>query len=372
MKVMILLSALALSACGVGSSSPEPTPAPPVSDPEPVVTKYATQSSWYELPQYFDGVPKYSGAMGTYTAKHIPVAVSCDIGRFATYSNNQRGELEIHVINLDTKQDVTVRKIDTIDPHQNAAIQCVGDKLHLSISARNLSKPGYDYTSSDGINWELQREHQEAYPQLHNVGSELLKLYTEYDYGNGARVIKSSCNNEPIVDDSVGRYMLSYYDGDRVHVVYNAHYRGSDRRTELWHTQSVDGCEWSESVKWLGGSKYVYLKDLNAVKGELTALVTLSDSFDPTTGSREVVKVTADGVERVMNTSHNYTTGSLMGDGRVLFPDGSNTYAGGEFMGMRYVNYIRRVHGSAEEVVLSEGISAEYKSDAWLVGVTYD
>lgn len=372
MRYLTILIFILLTGCDGGSSDSEPPTDTPNPEPTPTtVTSYANQSTWYSLGE--GEIPKYSGVMGTYTAKHLPIAVSCSMGDFATYSNNQSGELEIHVISLDSGEDALIRKLPTIDPHQNAAIQCVENKLRLSISARHNSKVGYHYESTDGTNWSLIGEHQRSYPQLHNLNGELIELYTKYKKINGivARQLYSSCNDELIVKDDYGHYSVSYYDGDSIHVVYNTHYRGSDYRTELWHTQSKNGCEWSEPVKWLDDSELTYVKDLNKVNGELTALVVRSSSPEPDRGERNLVKVTKNGWKAVSETNHNYTTGALMNDGAVLTPTGYEPYAGGEFMGMPYVNYIRRVHGADKRVVLSEGISHKYKSDAWLVGIEF-
>lgn len=211
-----------------------------------------------------------------------------------------------------------------------------------------------------------------SYPQLHVVNGELLTLYTNYivdeSQPNGVlRTILSSCNDDVIVSDGLAHYSVSHFDGETVHVVYNDLPNGADTRTNLSYTHSKDGCKWSEPEMWHEGD-YIYLKDLNMVDGELTALVVKSDSFDPTQGNRELLKITANGEEFVSDINHNYTTGALSSSGEVLSPIGHTNYAGGEFLDMPYVNYIRRIHGS-DNYVASEGISAEYESDAWLVKI---
>jgi len=162
---------------------------------------------------------------------------------------------------------------------------------------------------------------------------------------------------------------MSYYDGSLIHVVYNDHIGGSYRRQNLNHVSSSDGgCTWSEPEMWIEGAR-VFLKDLNVVNGELTALIVKSSSMEPQNGMREVWKVTADSVENLGKTNHNYTTGALSDNGEVIFPsDGPEHYAGGSYLDVNYVNYIRRIHGG-NGYVASEGVSPEYKSDSWLIKI---
>lgn len=344
----------------------------------PTVTRInSTQLSWYELPQYYNGVSKYSGLLGTYTAKHLPAAVHCELGTWATYSNNRDGNLSIYAVQLETQQSHLVHVVkDQIDPHQNAAIQCGGGKLWLAVSARGYKRLGYLYSSTDGVNWTLESSGFRSYPQLHWLNNSLLFLYTEYKMDstqeNGvSRKIYSSCNNKPIINDDIQHYMLSFVDNGRVHIVFNDLIGGADFRTNLNYTYSDNGgCTWSTPVRWHSGD-FVYLKDFRMVSQKPAALVVISNSADPTVGERQVFTISANKQYWHRGaTNHNYTTGAMTNGGDLAFPDGgASVYAGGELYGAPHANYARRIFGTSNQFIASEGISSEYKSDSWLIWI---
>lgn len=372
-KITAIFLALTLI-CGCSESSASTMISP---EYEPTINRIdGSQSSWYRLNQYFSGIPKYSGVFGTYTAKHLPVAVKCDLGRWATYSNNRDGNLSIYVVNLETQESNLVHvEHGTIDTHQNAAIQCGGGKLWLTVSARGMKRKGTSYSSLDGANWDKLSQSYWSYPQLHWVNGSLLTLYTKYEsdptQSNGvSRKIYSSCNGKAIVDDDIQHYMLSFADKGRVHVVYNDLIGGADFRTNLNYKYSDDGgCTWSKQVRWHEGD-FVYLKDFRVSGGKPYALVVISNSADPTKGSREVVMISAERHWYRGKTNHNYTTGSMTSNGDLVFPDGGDSvYAGGSLLDSNHVNYVRRIYGTSNEFVASEGVSSEFESDAWLVWI---
>lgn len=342
-------------------------------------TYQQTHSSWYALPQYFNGVPKYSGAMGTYTAKHSPVAVSCSLGKWATYSENFDGDLSIYSLNLVTGSKYLIHTVAGFDdPHQNAAIQCGGGKLWVTVGSRGDKRLGYQYSSTDGINWTLYATGYRAYPQLHWVNDHLITVYSSYEHQTDGSIIRrpmTSCGNYPLTSDGIGHYMISYYDGNYIHMIYNdlwpdGTYGAADNRIHLKYMKSVDGCVWTSPVNWYDGTEFIYLKDFTSINGVPTALVVKSDSVDPNYGNREVWKITANSQIFVRKTNHNYTTGALMkNSGGIMWPDGDTKYAGGRFMGREYVNYIRRVHGDDDLFIAAEGISGEFDSDSWIITV---
>lgn len=396
MKALCIIALLPLAAFGgdVPTAKQEPVaalitptvqvspPLAPPSDPIPInaarITTFEnTNPSWYELPQYYNGVPKYSGTMGSYTAKHIPVAVMCELGKWATYSENHTGSLEIYSLNLNTGDKYLVHTVTGFtDPHQNAAIQCGGGKLYLTVSARSNTRLGYEYESTDGINWIQTGSGYRSYPQLHWLANgSLLTLYTEYKLdptqSNGkSRKIYSSCNNQPIINDDIQHYMMSFYDGVAVHVVFNDLIGGPDFRTNLNYTRSFDGgCTWTTPYKWHTGD-FVYLKDFTTIKGIPTALVTLSDSADPNIGNRGIYKITEASKTFIRDTNHNYTTGSIDNStGGIMFPTGSDNYGGGVLLTKPYCNYARRVWNTNDEFVASCSVSGAFASTSEMIHI---
>jgi len=368
---LALLITFVVFGCGGGS---EKEVTPPIIERKPVITHYNVKSTWYELPQYFNGIPKYNGILGTYTERHLPSAVSCYVGDFATFSDNTGNGVNVNVINLKTGYYGIVHNNALNDAHQNGAIQCIGNVLYLAVSTVGVRANGAMYRSLDGILWErIESNSYKAYPQLHNVKGKLLHLYTVYNTTENpypTRNIYSSCNNQRIVNDGMGHYMLSHYDGEYVHVVYNDHPDGFvDLRENIWHVKSVDGCSWSEPELWYAGG-LLFLKDLQSFDGELVALAAISNSMDPTKSEPKLYKITSGKSEFVMDLNHNYTSGVMAPDGGVIFPTPDILhYAGGSFLGMTYVNYIRRIHGAPNSYFMAVGTNWMAKSDAWVARV---
>lgn len=368
----LIISMFLLLGCGDSNAKWES----PEYDPH-IVRIQSTQSSWYELPQYYNGVPKYSGPVGTFPQQTMPSAVKCELGTWATYSNNRDGNLNIYVVKLETQQSYLVHVVaGQVDAHQNAAIQCGGGKLWLAVSARGYKREGYLYSSSNGINWQLESTGMRSYPQLHWRNGSLLFLYTEYkmditQQDGVSRKIYSSCNNQPIINDDIQHYMQSYVDTNgRVHVVFNDLIGGPDFRTNLNYTYSDNGgCSWSTPVRWHTGD-FVYLKDFRNSGDTPYALVVLSDSADPTIGTRRVAIISPYGTTIRGTTNHNYTTGAMTTATDLVFPDGgSSAYAGGSLLDAAHVNYVKRIFGTTNQFVASEGISSQYPSDSWLIWI---
>lgn len=377
MKNLIVGGIIALFLLGCGGSEENKPEQPPSFESKPEYSQYSVTASWWGLPQVLDGVPKYSGTVGTYTAKHIPSAVSCGLGGWAVYSNTNNDRLEVRSLDMDTGDNFLIHRFNSDDPHHNGAIQCLDDKL-VVIAAAVGDEYGYTYESTNGEDWLQIEKHREAYPQMHLVGDDLVYLFSMYTRNEEAdpsinkftRTIYSSCNDEPVISEiGVGNYSLSYYDGEKLHIVYNKHPNGNvDKRYGLFQKSSYDGCKWSEETVWLDTDGLVYLKDINEVNGEITALVTLSTSYIPTQGERDLYKVTSQDKIFVADMNHNYTSAVIMQDGEIYFPsnDVDYPYAGGRFMGAEYANYLKRVDGDPDVIIFSEGISPEYDSDAWV------
>lgn len=371
----LLLFSTILSGCRVDAVEPIL-----VSTGAVITSKYnLTHPSWYELPQYYNGLPKYSGVLGTYTAKHSPVAVSCSLGKWATYSENDDGDLSIYSLDLNSGRKYLVHTVFGFDdPHQNAAIQCGGGKLWITVSSRGDKRLGYQYNSIDGKVWSLYGTGFRAYPQLHWVNNGLVTIYSSYEHQTDGSIIRrpmTSCGDYPLTSDGIGHYMLSYYDGTYIHMVYNdlwpdGTYGAADNRIHLKYMKSTDGCNWTSPVNWYDGDEFIYLKDFASINGVPTVLVVKSDSVDPNYGNREVWKMTSNTQTFVRKTNHNYTTGSLMiPSGDVVWSDGDLPYAGGSFMGMEYVNYIRRVHGDNSLFITSEAELPQYRSPSRIVTI---
>ena len=150
---------------------------------------------WFELNQKYEYGDKYSGALATYTAKHIPMAVyspKVDKTFFVyggTKSENERyllcmiGEYD-HKTGMVAKPTVVFDKQGINDPHDNPSLM-IDDKgyIHVFISGRGNVRPGYKFRSKKPFNideFEKITEEEMTYPQPWNTSKGYLHLFTKY------------------------------------------------------------------------------------------------------------------------------------------------------------------------------------------------
>lgn len=310
------------------------------------ITDRLHAASWYRLPwSDHNGYPKYSGALSTYTAKHIPVAVNGLGVDYYTFSDNSYGDLKIYVADsLGNKTLIrTIYGVD--DPHDNAVVNYWDGYIWVVAAARGTIRLGYSYRSKykNDISEFIQvGSGYWAYPHLW----ENVLLYTGYTETNIRELYArtSNCDQKLV---SGGHYNMSIDDAGTIHMIYNWHENGNlDTRTNLYYMKSDDGCVWTDknnNILTLPLSefdnqtlihetpgKYTYLKDIEVINGELNILVVVSDSFYPDEGSRYLHNFTLDTDTVITEVGHNYNTGSFM-DGYILTPTfGVFGYAGGD------------------------------------------
>jgi Uma2 family endonuclease len=372
------------------------------------------EGSWYELPQYYDGVPKYSGGFATYTAKHIPVAIEKNGKVFMTFSDdvyvNGEKRLAIYVSEYINKSfDSKLIKIldDPFDTHQNASIQIDNEGfIHIVISSRGVKYKGYSFISDEPYSiqsFSLYNEHFMAYPQPWFLDS-MTYLHTVY-FSNERHhtvrelhVINQQCNKKLVSD---GHYQLSYFDGSKLHMVYNYHENDSvDLRTNLYYMYSFNGCDWFNSsdeavlLPLEGNSldtliyeteNYIYLKDLHIdPDGNPIAIVIESNSASPVEGDRELKAFRFEDnweEELITTVGHNYNVGMYQViDGVELFITptfGEFGYSGSELRVYRKLdvweleselldggnyNYVRKIIGGQGGVTTEAWSSVETKA----------
>lgn len=356
------------------------------------ITDRLYESSWYELPWWdHNGYPKYSGAMGTYTAKHIPIAVRGDGKDYYIFSDNSSGNLEIYVGDSEGGRTLVHTTPDVVDPHDNAVINYFDGYVYVVVSARANKRIGYSYRSKyrdDTSEFILLDSGWWAYPQLWQDAL----LYTDYDESNNRELYsRNSLCDVKLVEG--GHYSVSYDDGDWIHLVYTWHEDGElDKRTGVYYIKSDDGCVWRDidgnqlelplsqydiSVR-LYDTDYLYLKDLTVVGGEINLLAVDSNSFYPDEGERVLKVYTPSSVTSITEVGHNYNTGAFV-DGYIVTPTfGEFGYAGGDIEvfsmdGERVLdanfkynyNYVRKVFNGSGAYV-SESLSASEKGEAFV------
>lgn len=328
---------------------------------------------WFELNQKFPYGDKYSGGLGTYTAKHIPLAIYapevektffvyggtpdedqrhllCMIG----YFDHKRGEVG--------KPMVVHDKIDVDDPHDNPSLSIDSEGfLWVFVSGRGRSRPGFIYKSTQAFDissFELIQESEMTYPQpwyLQDQG--FIYLFTKY---TGVRELyyRTSSNGinwtedrklagirEPGKERS-GHYQVSNRAGNKVATFFNRHPDGNvDQRTDLYYLQTIDfGKTWTNVegarmelpleivnnparvVDFQQQGKNVYLKDLKFDQnGNPMCLYITSGGHEPGPDNdpREWRLSRWNGKKwihsKITTSDHNYDMGSLILQGKTWY-----------------------------------------------------
>ena len=326
---------------------------------------------WFELNQQFEFGDKYSGGLGTYTAKHRPLAVhAAEVGMtFFVYGGTTAVE-DKHLLCMigayDHATDEVLRptvvhdKAGVIDPHDNPSllIDSAGH-LWVFVSGRGRTRLGFKYRSVRPFDisvFERVTEEEMTYPQpwLQSDGS-MLHFFTKYTgvrelyFETSANGIKWSADTKlagirESGDERGGHYQVSSSNGEKVGTFFNRHPNGVvDQRTDLYYVESIDhGGNWQTAAgdavevpltevtssarvyDFASKGKNVYLKDMAFDEsGYPVGLYVTSGGHEPgpINAPREFRITRWDGhgwqTSIVAPTGHNYDMGSLYLEGDV-------------------------------------------------------
>jgi hypothetical protein len=222
---------------------------------------------WFELGQKYEQGDKYSGALGTYTSFHIPLAVyskKADKTFFVyggTKSADERyllcmiGEFN-HKTGMVSKPTVVYDKLGVDDPHDNPVI-IIDDEgyLWVFVSGRGSRRPGFKYRSRQPFDisaFDQVTEEEMTYPQPWKTKDGFLHLFTKY---SGIRQLYFETSKDGInwTEDKLvaaipqnegeqsGHYQVSaLYKGRKVGTFFNRHPQGNvDIRTDLYYIQTT-------------------------------------------------------------------------------------------------------------------------------------
>ncbi len=247
---------------------------------------------WFTLGQYYGkgdkGTPylpmsrtpvfpygdKYSGGLGTYTAKHTPLAIYCEEVQktFFVYGGTTGAE-ERHLLCMasyyDHKQNrvpkptIVHDKQGVDDPHDNPSL-AIDEQgyLWIFVSGRAQHRMGFKYRSSEPYSvdsFELITEEEMTYPQPKYVtGKGFLNLFTKYTGVRELYFERSRDGQEWGADQKLagirqpghsrgGHYQTSAARGDKIGTFFNRHPDGNvDRRTDVYYVQTTDmGKQWT-------------------------------------------------------------------------------------------------------------------------------
>ncbi len=313
---------------------------------------------WFDLGQTSEYGSKYSGGLGTYTAKHCPLAIYSKKANKTffvfggTPKASERRLLAMigyydHATGKVPQPHIVHDKLKVNDPHDNPSLAMDSEgHLWVFVSGRGRQRPGFKYRSKlpyDIGAFEQISEEEFTYPQPWWINEKgCLHLFTKYTrgrelYWNRSKKGKTWTKDRKLAGMG-GHYQVSRRIGSRVMTAFNYHPNGNvDLRTNLYFLETSKlGDTWTsadgEAIHppltqtanpalvhdYLSESRLVYLKDINVdAKGNPVILYITSDHHQPGPHARPRYWMTAhwDGkaweCKRITQAWHNYDMGSL-------------------------------------------------------------
>lgn len=394
-----LLLTFLLVGCGSETKEIEPT-VQSIGYVNPSINlEYIGESTYWSIPQYFNGVPKYT-AYGTYTHKHIPLAVKHNGNIYHVYTDNTVDDNFYVYVAKNNEEKVLVHTIENWeDPHTNAVVNALDDgTIRIHVAARGINngfQSGFvlesvapeslDFVCIDGC----QSNNIEGYPQIHNTawGEQLIYSRNAYDYDIHPKQwmrepwSKNKYGRQQIVKG--GHYSISFYDKytDTFYIVYNWLKEGSpSKRHNLYGLKTKNGKDWTtfddkpvslpvsedyQDARILySGDWQIFLKDITYDSDGIKVMYTNSNSVDPTKGYRSLRELRWNGTSKfIKEVNHNYGGGAYVGR-FILFTNGNEPTTGADLILLQDYHeidrvsdmrcaYVRKVRGSDNKAVVS-------------------
>lgn len=236
---------------------------------------------WFDLGQATDYGSKYCGGLGTYTMKHIPMAIyskEADKTFFVYGGTTKADEKRLlcmigcydHSTGMLQKPRIVMNKYEeqskVNDPHDDPTIQIDKDGyLWVFVSGRSTKRDGRVYKSMrpyDITAFEMISEFEMAYPQImYSAEKGFFFFFTKYT-GTRRLYYKSSVDGldwtetaaptKGLADIKAGKsksghYQISNICGNKLCTAFNRHINGDvDTRTNIYYVQSTDwGQTWT-------------------------------------------------------------------------------------------------------------------------------
>ncbi|MFK7851907.1 MAG: BNR-4 repeat-containing protein [Akkermansiaceae bacterium] len=266
---------------------------------------------WFELGQKSEFGDKYSGGLGTYTAKHVPLAIyrpEIDKTFFVYGGAPKAGKRQLlimasefdHKTGLVPKPTVVLDKSEELgkivdDPHDNPSLSIDSDGyLWIFVSGRATVRQDWTFKSRKPYSTEafdlVEKPSgiKRSYPQiLHLPGSGFMHLFTVYEKGRRKLFFRTSQNGiewaeEKRLANMDGHYQTSAVSGNRIATMFNHHEGKVNERTDIYYLETSDfGKTWtladgtpielpvnstespSKVFNGVEADKLVYLNDLN-------------------------------------------------------------------------------------------------------------
>ena len=328
---------------------------------------------WFDLGQATSYGSKYCGGLGTYTMKHIPMAIYApEVDRtYFVYGGTPAKDKKYlqcmigcydHATGMLQKPRVVMDKgVDGVnDPHDDPTIQIDKDGyLWVFVSGRSTKRKGRIYRSINPFDitaFEMVSEFTMAYPQImYSPERGFFFFFTRYD-GTRQLFYQSSTDGRNWTsykqlasikngeEKKSGHYQISNIYGNKLCTAFNRHLNGNvDTRTSVYFVQSTDwGQTWTTVdgkpvtvpvtkrdanclvVDYESLDKNCYIKDVNFdTQGNPIIIYVISDNHKtgPEGGVREWFSLYWTGSEwrktKVTESTHCYDSGSIWVDGDV-------------------------------------------------------
>ena len=324
---------------------------------------------WFTLGQFSEYGDKYSGGLGTYTAKHIPLAIySPEVKRTFFVYGGTTGPDEKYLLCMIGSYDHKTKKVSkpvvvhdkegVDDPHDNPSLS-IDDEgyIWVFVSGRGRRRMGFKYRSKEPYSiesFDLITEEEMTYPQPKFIpGKGFLNLFTKY---TGIRELYTETSADGVTwtddrllvamkregDQNSGHYQISGQYGEKVVFFCNWHPNGNvDQRTNIYYFQTTDfGNTWTtvkgEEVsvpvtdvdatvlvkEFYSQGVNVYIKDVNFdSQGNPIALYVSGPGHQPgpANGPRTWSVIHWNGSDwenhPITTSDQNYDSGSLWVDG---------------------------------------------------------
>ena len=326
---------------------------------------------WFELGQKSEHGDKYSGGLGTYTAKHVPLAVYApEVEKtFFVWGGTVKGRRHLlamvsyydHRSGTVPRPVVVHDKQGVSDPHDDPTI-CLDGEGHVwvFVAGRATVRDGFKYRSREPYSidgFDLVEVHKGmCYPQPWPVeGQGILLLLTKYTAGRElywqTRADGAAWSEERKLAGFGGHYQVSWERDGRVITAFNWHKDGRpDSRSNLYFLQTDDmGQTWKTAAgqavatpltavdnvalvrDYEAEGRLVYMKDINFDTDGAPVILHITSSDHrpgPQDPPRQWVTARWTGGQwefrTVTTANHNYDMGSLYveadGTWRIIAP----------------------------------------------------
>lgn len=235
---------------------------------QPARTIKGYRGIWFTLGQFSEYGDKYSGGLGTYTAKHRPLAIYDTVAHktYFVYGGTTKPKAKHllcmigsfdHSTGKCSKPRIVYDKMGVDDPHDDPSIALDDEGyIWVFVSGRGKKRPGFKFRSKEPHSikhFQEVSEEEMTYPQVWWLpGKGFFHFFTKY---TGIRELYFESSMDGFTwsedqklagivgpsEDKSGHYQVSYHYQGKVASFFSRHPNGNvDKRTNLYYVESID------------------------------------------------------------------------------------------------------------------------------------